>query len=125
VLAYALIHVVLGGALAVGIGLTASGALFTSSSALSREADARNDLRGLQQSIALYALERGDCPDVLEALATRGLVDGEPIVDPWGQPFDYRCVNAAGGRHVTLASHGPDKTRGTPDDLTVQQHLSW
>ena len=83
-------------------------------------------LRELQQAIAFHALDRGDCPEVLGALATHGYVaDSEPIVDPWGHPVDYRCRPVESGRAVTLASRGADGEANTGDDVRVEQRVSW
>jgi hypothetical protein len=88
--------------------------------------EAQLQLRHIQQALALYALERGDCPMVLEALSTRGYLDeSEPVADPWGRPVDYRCADVPGGRWVTLRSPGADGRLDTDDDVRVEQRISW
>lgn len=93
---------------------------------MARASEAQMQLRHLQTAVALHALDRGDCPEVLGVLATRGYVaDSEPIVDPWGHPVEYRCRQVEGGRAVTLASRGADGYSNTSDDVRVEQRVSW
>ena len=39
---------------------------------------------------------------------------GNPLNDGWGEPIGYVLTNGL----VVLSSSGPDKKRGTPDDMT-------
>lgn len=90
------------------------------------DSEALFQLRDLQHAVALHTVERGDCPEVLGALATRGYISAsEPILDPWGHPIEYRCLTVEGGRRVTLSSRGADGRADTEDDVRAEQRLSW
>ena len=40
-----------------------------------------------------------------------------PILDPWGEPYQYRYPGVKNPRSYDLWSKGPDKTDGTADDI--------
>jgi general secretion pathway protein G len=55
------------------------------------------------------------CPSVGD-LVKDGVVDEDASPDdPWGTPFRVECD----GDRVSVASDGPDRKKGTPDDIRV------
>jgi general secretion pathway protein G len=71
-------------------------------------------------AIQRYVLDKHALPQSLEDLR-QDAPSGEPYMsdipnDPWGQPYDYRIVNAA-RKEFQIASGGDDKQLGTDDDI--------
>jgi hypothetical protein len=76
----------------------------------------RIDLHNLATSLEVYGLQTHEsCPPSLEALVEAGLLRRISL-DPWGQPYHYRCTVA--GR-PEVRSAGPDRRLGTDDDLRL------
>jgi general secretion pathway protein G len=78
-----------------------------------------------------YRIHLGDFPSTtegLQALITapaskaerwRGpyLIENKLPVDPWGEPYQYRCPGVKNKNGYDLWSKGPDKADGTEDDI--------
>ncbi len=78
-----------------------------------------------------YRIHLGDFPSTaegLQALITapsgkaerwRGpyLIESKLPVDPWGEPYQYRCPGSKNKNGYDLWSKGPDKADGTDDDI--------
>ena len=86
---------------------------------------AKLQLRTVQQALASYTLEHGDCPDVLGALHGRNYLQRRDLTDSWGEPLDYQCALRARGRGIQLASAGPDRRPGTADDIRLDHEIRW
>jgi general secretion pathway protein G len=55
------------------------------------------------------------CPTVNELKAERELYSGFSGRDPWGSPYELRCFD----EEIICTSAGPDRRRGTEDDIVV------
>jgi hypothetical protein len=83
----------------------------------------RTRLRALAQAVTAWSRQRGgrldpllvDLPRVQRELQ----LPPEQLVDGWGGTIEYVPMR---GR-FRLISAGPDETRGTADDLSVEQAL--
>ena len=89
--------------------------------------------QSLKTPLVTYRLQLGSYPSTeegIQALATapankadrwRGpyLADGTklPLLDPWGEPYQYRYPGTHNKDSYDLWSKGPDKTDGTDDDI--------
>lgn len=56
-----------------------------------------------------------NCPTISQLVQDKQLDPGANTNDPWGQPFQITCTDG----EVTVASTGPDKKKGTKDDVKV------
>jgi hypothetical protein len=56
-----------------------------------------------------------ECPTVDELKAERYLDTGFSLRDPWGSRYEVRCFD----EEVICTSAGPDRKRGTGDDIVV------
>src|SRR5512146_2224848 len=55
------------------------------------------------------------CPTVAQLVQEKELDSAQNNDDPWAQPYILQCTDD----DVIVASNGPDKKRGTPDDIRV------
>jgi general secretion pathway protein G len=55
------------------------------------------------------------CPTMSQLVQEKHLDPGASTVDPWGQPFTLNCTED----EVYVLSMGPDKKKGTKDDIQV------
>ena len=55
------------------------------------------------------------CPTMSQLVQEKHLDPGQNTNDPWGQPFLLNCSD----EDVTVSSSGPDKKKGTKDDVSV------
>lgn len=58
-----------------------------------------------------------ECPSISQLVQDKLLDPGQNTADPWGQPFGISCTD----EDVTVVSNGPDRKRGTKDDITIPQ----
>jgi general secretion pathway protein G len=86
----------------------------------------------LKTAINLYRISVSDYPstaDGLQALVARPssslasrwsgpYIEGAVPTDPWGQPYHYAYPGTHNKDGYDLWSSGPDRTSGTPDDIT-------
>jgi general secretion pathway protein G len=89
--------------------------------------------QSLKTPLLTYQIQMGSYPTTEEGLAAlmtppankadrwRGpyLIEDTklPILDPWGEPYQYRCPGVRNKNSYDLWSKGPDKTDGTEDDI--------
>lgn len=87
----------------------------------------------LKTPLMTYRFQMGAYPSTDEGIAAlmaapankadrwRGpyLVEGTklPLLDPWNEPYQYRCPGVHNKDSYDLWSKGPDKTDGTEDDI--------
>jgi general secretion pathway protein G len=87
----------------------------------------------MKTPLTAYRISMGDYPSTeegLQALLTspegksdrwRGpyadVTGGKLPLDPWGEPYQYRCPGTHNKDGFDLWSKGPDKTDGTEDDI--------
>jgi general secretion pathway protein G len=55
------------------------------------------------------------CPTVSQLVQDKLLDPGQNTADPWGQAFTLTCADD----DVTVTSTGPDKKKGTKDDVSI------
>ncbi len=55
------------------------------------------------------------CPTISQLIQDKQLDSAQNTNDPWGQAFNLNC----GDEEVTVISNGPDKKKGTKDDIAV------
>lgn len=55
------------------------------------------------------------CPTMSQLVQDKLLDPGQNTADPWGQPFSITCAD----EDVTVISGGPDKKKGTKDDIVI------
>jgi hypothetical protein len=93
-----------------------------SSTATGPEADAtRATLTALRASIGFWRIERDArayCPTLDDLALTPGAAFDRTTMghDAWGTALDIECQ----GERVRVRSLGPDRTRGTADDLVAE-----
>src|SRR5262245_60166698 len=56
-----------------------------------------------------------NCPTVSQLVQDKQIDPGASTNDPWGQPYTLQCADG----DVTVISSGPDKKKGTKDDIRV------
>jgi general secretion pathway protein G len=60
------------------------------------------------------------CPTVSQMVQEKLLDPGQNTSDPWGQAFTLTCTD----EDVIVTSNGPDKKKGTKDDVIVPKPAS-
>ncbi|HEX3849730.1 MAG TPA: hypothetical protein VHW01_02120, partial [Polyangiaceae bacterium] len=55
------------------------------------------------------------CPTISQLVQEKQLDPGQSTNDSWNQPFTLTCTDD----EVIISSNGPDKKKGTKDDITV------
>jgi general secretion pathway protein G len=115
-------------ALLAGLTMTHMDTLFGSSQA---EVAKLMVNQSLKAPLLAYRLQMGDYPSTDEGLQAlfaapanktdrwRGpYADGKfPVLDPWGEPYQYRYPGTRNKTGYDLWSKGPDRTDGTDDDV--------
>ena len=56
-----------------------------------------------------------NCPTMSQLVQDKQLDPGASTNDPWGQPYALNCTDG----DVAVTSSGPDKKKGTKDDVRV------
>lgn len=77
------------------------------------ESGARTMRMAVQQWQA--ANNETSCPTVSQLIQDKQLDTGQNTNDPWGQAFAFNCSDD----EVTVISNGPDKKKGTKDDISI------
>ncbi len=84
-----------------------------------KEAQLKTAKQGAQEMrkvAQLYMYENaGECPSVSQLRKSGHLDKGSNVKDPWDEAYRIRC----GDDEVFVESSGPDKKRGTEDDIVV------
>lgn len=72
----------------------------------------------IQQAIATYQTDNaGDCPKTLDDLVSGKFLTKSPV-DPWNQPFKFKCPGEKGGADTAdIWSSGKNKQDGDDDDI--------
>jgi general secretion pathway protein G len=78
---------------------------------------AKSGAQTIRQAVMQWHLTNGDdnCPTTAQLAQDKFLDSATDHDDPWGQPYEIKCT----GDDVVVASAGPDKKKGTGDDLAV------
>lgn len=81
----------------------------------SQKKTAFNEARTVRQAVKARQLEKDSCP-TFAMLVDDGVLDEDsPKQDPWGNAWRIRCD----GTRVIVETDGPDRQRGTADDVRV------
>jgi len=86
---------------------------FQDSQKKTAETGARTIRMAVQQWQA--ANNETSCPTVSQLIQDKQLDTGTNTNDPWGQAYNLNCSDD----EVTVSSTGPDKKKGTKDDISV------
>jgi len=86
---------------------------FQDSQKKTAESGARTIRMAVQQWQA--ANNETSCPTVSQLIQDKQLDSGQNTNDPWGQAYNLNCSDD----EVTVISNGPDKKKGTKDDISV------
>jgi len=86
---------------------------FQDSQKKTAEAGARTIRMAVQQWQA--ANNETSCPTVSQLIQDKQLDSAQNTNDPWGQSYNLNCSDD----EVTVMSNGPDKKKGTKDDIAV------
>jgi general secretion pathway protein G len=60
------------------------------------------------------------CPTISQLVQEKQLDSASNTSDPWGEQYMLSCTDD----DVIVASNGPDKKKGTPDDIRVPKGLT-
>jgi general secretion pathway protein G len=60
------------------------------------------------------------CPTISQLVQEKHLDSASNTADPWNEQYQLSCTDD----DVTVASNGPDKKKGTPDDIRVPKGLA-
>ena len=77
---------------------------------------ARTKAVTIRGQIGLFRAD-SDCPKALEEVVAAKLLTKEQIVDPWGQPYSFKCPGDQNSDSADVWSAGADKHDGTADDI--------
>ena len=58
------------------------------------------------------------CPSISQLVQEKHIDPGQSTNDPWSQPYTFVCSDD----EVTVVSAGPDKKKGTKDDISVPKN---
>ena len=60
------------------------------------------------------------CPTISQLVQEKQLDSASNTADPWGEQYMLTCTDD----DVVVASNGPDKKKGTPDDIRVPKGVA-
>jgi prepilin-type N-terminal cleavage/methylation domain-containing protein len=80
---------------------------------------AQSHARIVRQAVSQWQATNNEtgCPTMSQLVQEKLLDPGQTTVDPWSQPFSLTCSEDG----VTVTSPGPDKKKGTKDDITIPE----
>jgi general secretion pathway protein G len=81
----------------------------------SKKKTAFNEARTVRQAVKARKLEKDSCPTFAMLVEDDALDEDSPKQDPWGNAWRIRCE----GTRVIVETDGPDRQRGTEDDVRV------
>lgn len=79
---------------------------------------AETGARVIRSAVSQWQLaenEYSECPNVSRLIQDKQLDAGQSTTDPWGEEYEIACVDD----EVVVNSKGPDKKKGTADDIVV------
>lgn len=79
--------------------------------------NAESGARVIRQAVQHWQVANSEssCPTISQLMQEKHLDPGQETNDPWGQAYALTCADD----EVTVASMGPDKKKGTKDDITI------
>jgi len=76
-----------------------------------------SETQTIAQAVDAYKTENnGDCPKSVDDLVSGKFLQ-KPPVDPWGQPFNFRCPGEKNPDGADIWSKGKNKQDGDDDDV--------
>ena len=71
----------------------------------------------IRSAAIAWQVDHGDsvCPNMKQLIGGKYLTSHSRIVDAWDQPFTITCFELT----VGVSSSGPDRTKGTSDDIVA------
>jgi general secretion pathway protein G len=80
---------------------------------------AKSAARIMRQAVSQWQATNNEtnCPTMSQLVQEKLLDPGQTTNDPWGQPFTLNCSEDG----VTVLSNGPDKKKGSKDDITIPE----
>ena len=83
---------------------------------------AETGARVIRQAVQHWQVSNSEstCPSMDQLMKEKHLDPGQNTNDPWGQAYAMSCSDD----EVTVASSGPDKKKGTKDDISVPKGAS-
>ena len=107
-------------ALLVGLGIYHLGGATGTAEIVKAKADSRT----ISSALTMFKVRHSRLPTQGEGLAPlvkgpdgSNLIDQEALVDPWGQPYQYRNPSKKGKGGFDIFSGGPDGQPDTVDDI--------
>jgi general secretion pathway protein G len=79
--------------------------------------------RTIRNAVSQWQLsenEYSECPNVSQLIQDKQLDSGQTTVDPWGEEYEISCADD----EVVVASKGPDKKKGSKDDIVIPKGAS-
>ncbi len=84
---------------------------------------AETGARTIRNAVSQWQLaenEYSECPNVSQLVQDKQLDAGQTTVDPWGEEYEISCADD----EVVVASKGPDKKKGSKDDIIIPKGAS-
>ncbi len=83
---------------------------------------AKAGARTIRQAIQSWQATNNEttCPTVSQLVADKDIDSATNTKDPWGSPYTLSCTDD----EVIVSSAGPDKKKGTKDDIQIPEHAS-
>jgi prepilin-type N-terminal cleavage/methylation domain-containing protein len=80
---------------------------------------AKSHARIIRQAVSQWQATNNEttCPTMSQLVQEKLLDPGQTTNDPWQQPFSLSCSEDG----VTVGSPGPDKKKGTKDDIVIPE----
>jgi general secretion pathway protein G len=80
---------------------------------------AKSHARIIRQAVSQWQATNNEttCPTMSQLVQEKLLDPGQTTNDPWQQAFTLSCSEDG----VTVSSNGPDKKKGTKDDITIPE----
>ena len=84
-----------------------------------QKSTAETGARTIRQAAQTWQTTNTDssCPTVSQLIQEKHLDPGQQTADPWGEEYVISCTED----DIVVLSKGPDKKRGTKDDIQVPQ----
>jgi general secretion pathway protein G len=79
---------------------------------------ARLRVKAARDATQQYMMDNSSsCPRSIDDLVAQKYLDRSNAKDPWGKDLIFRCPGTNETDGADIASAGPDKQEGTPDDI--------
>ena len=87
-----------------------------------QKSTAETGARTIRQAAQTWQTTSSDssCPTVSQLIQEKHLDPGQQTADPWGEEYVISCTDD----DIVVLSKGPDKKRGTKDDIQVPEGVA-